>query len=219
MLCPQCGVNVGDSISLCANCVKARGMKDQSADRLTSDKSPQNTPRARRCNTAELNQLYRQTLGVTTSEQMLAFLSRPATAAVLAILGYVILLGMLLVSFPKLPWYVSALMSVSATGLLIYLALYLTILLDLFYLDRFAFFVCLLGLMSIPGVAFLYREEIGNRKLFTACAGWVIALVFAVSASALSMGQAEAAGIFLPFQSHATLTVHYADGTQQTFDQ
>jgi hypothetical protein len=219
MLCPQCGVNVGDSISLCANCASARGMGGQSVESLTSDKSLQDTPRARHCNTAVLNEMYKQTLGISTSEQMFAFLSRPSTAAVLAILGYVMLLGMFLFSFPKLPWYVSALMSVSATGLLIYLALYLTILLDLFYIDRIAFFVCLMGLMSIPGVAFLYREEIGNRKLFTACAGWAIALVFALSASSLSKGKSGEMGISLPFQSHATVTVHYPNGAYRTFDQ
>lgn len=219
MLCPQCGINVGDSVSLCPNCVRSRdlGAAGQSAQNSTPALSNKASPR--RCTTTQINDLYMKTLGVSSSEQMFAYLSQPLPATILLIFGYLMLLAVMYFSFPKVSIPIVLLLSISATGLLVYLAFYFTILLDLFYIDRFAFAVCVFGLMSIPGVAFLYREEIGTKKLVTACAGWGVALVFSVLAAALSAGESDYSGLSLSFGARSPATVYYPDSSQRTFDQ
>lgn len=216
MLCPHCGADVGDSISLCDSCEKrqesAHGIQQESEIDERTD--PGGNGRGQ--NADQLRELYKQSLGVTRTEEFVQMISRPLPLTLIGIVGFLVIFASLSFTFPDRPWYTTLLFSVSVAGGLAYAACYITVLMDLFYIDRIAFMICFVGFISVPYIAFLYKDEVGWRKLFIAAAGYTISVVFAMLALVSDAGPGGSGG-WSSFGG-SSVTTYYSDGTYQRTD-
>ncbi len=176
MLCPNCGKDVGHSLSLCASCAASKaqsvGVEEESEEPKAIEMGEED----------RINRLYKETLGVSKTEDCFHLLSHPFSFAIIGIISFVLVYWSIYNWAPKLGEIPIFCFSLAAFSFAVYACLYVLILLDLYYIDRTAFFLCLGGMVCGPGLAFLYREDIGVKKIMMALSAFIAGVAFVILA-------------------------------------
>lgn len=204
MLCPRCGVAVGDQLTLCGICraheAALSAQSHEEADipltKVVSDEgvleplvgeveeSKKRPPREQAsCSEDELARLYRQTIGITDTDEIFQAASHPVCVILATVAAYLFTYAVLAFWAPVLHWYSTALISLSFIFFMMYLYQYFSILFQLFFVDRMAFFLCLGGIVGAPVIAYMYGDELGWRRITIAVCNLVLGIGFLFMAS------------------------------------